>query len=164
MVLREEGNSQHTGQVSGDGGLCSGTLSPWNSAPHPQTELLQLQSVRHPQVKVMVPPTKAPQEQKGRRVTDTLERAPGQKSPCDACGTRSSLLDFFKGVEKARAMPRPRVLRTCLPAQLLPPSFWESNCKVPTSQDRGGECSNLKTSSVMCASPPPAEDPGSWLR
>lgn len=33
------------------------------------------------------------------------------------------------GVEKARAMPRPRVLRTHFPAQLLPPSFWESNCK-----------------------------------
>uniref|UniRef100_A0A4W2FZ80 Sulfotransferase n=1 Tax=Bos indicus x Bos taurus TaxID=30522 RepID=A0A4W2FZ80_BOBOX len=32
-------------------------------------------------------------------------------------------------VEKARAMPRPRVLRTHFPAQLLPPSFWESNCK-----------------------------------
>ncbi|XP_077885036.1 sulfotransferase 1C2 isoform X2 [Ictidomys tridecemlineatus] len=33
------------------------------------------------------------------------------------------------GVEKANAMPAPRILRTHLPTQLLPPSFWENNCK-----------------------------------
>ncbi|XP_022371978.1 LOW QUALITY PROTEIN: sulfotransferase 1C2-like [Enhydra lutris kenyoni] len=33
------------------------------------------------------------------------------------------------GVEKAKAMPSPRILRTHLPTQLLPPSFWEKNCK-----------------------------------
>ncbi|XP_072597630.1 sulfotransferase 1C2 isoform X4 [Vulpes vulpes] len=33
------------------------------------------------------------------------------------------------GVEKANAMPSPRILRTHLPTQLLPPSFWENNCK-----------------------------------
>ncbi|XP_049712171.1 sulfotransferase 1C2 isoform X2 [Elephas maximus indicus] len=33
------------------------------------------------------------------------------------------------GVEKASAMPSPRILRTHLPTQLLPPSFWENNCK-----------------------------------
>ncbi|XP_046518439.1 sulfotransferase 1C2 isoform X2 [Equus quagga] len=33
------------------------------------------------------------------------------------------------GVEKANTMPSPRTLRTHLPTQLLPPSFWENNCK-----------------------------------
>uniref|UniRef100_A0A8D1QA01 Sulfotransferase n=1 Tax=Sus scrofa TaxID=9823 RepID=A0A8D1QA01_PIG len=33
------------------------------------------------------------------------------------------------GVDRAAAMPSPRVLRTHLPTQLLPPSFWENNCK-----------------------------------
>uniref|UniRef100_A0A5S8HPZ0 Sulfotransferase n=1 Tax=Oryctolagus cuniculus TaxID=9986 RepID=A0A5S8HPZ0_RABIT len=33
------------------------------------------------------------------------------------------------GVEKAQAMPSPRILRTHLPTRLLPPSFWENNCK-----------------------------------
>ncbi|KAF3826892.1 hypothetical protein GH733_009417, partial [Mirounga leonina] len=33
------------------------------------------------------------------------------------------------GVEKAKAMSSPRILRTHLPTQLLPPSFWENNCK-----------------------------------
>ncbi|XP_055970666.1 sulfotransferase 1C2 [Sorex fumeus] len=33
------------------------------------------------------------------------------------------------GVEKAKAMPPPRILRTHLPTQLLPPSFWEKDCK-----------------------------------
>ncbi|XP_045139903.1 sulfotransferase 1C2 [Echinops telfairi] len=33
------------------------------------------------------------------------------------------------GVERANAMPSPRILKTHLPAHLLPPSFWENNCK-----------------------------------
>nr|XP_010990179.2 sulfotransferase 1C2 isoform X1 [Camelus dromedarius]XP_031296872.1 sulfotransferase 1C2 isoform X1 [Camelus dromedarius] len=33
------------------------------------------------------------------------------------------------GVEQAREMPSPRVLRTHLPTQLLPRSFWETRCK-----------------------------------
>ncbi|XP_063792007.1 sulfotransferase 1C2-like isoform X5 [Pseudophryne corroboree] len=34
------------------------------------------------------------------------------------------------GVEEVNAMPSPRVLKTHLPIQLVPPSFWEHNCKV----------------------------------
>ncbi|XP_062993337.1 sulfotransferase 1C2-like [Elgaria multicarinata webbii] len=34
------------------------------------------------------------------------------------------------GVEEAEAMPSPRTLKTHLPVQLLPPSFWEHNCKI----------------------------------
>lgn len=34
------------------------------------------------------------------------------------------------GVELAEAMPSPRTMKTHLPAHLLPPSFWEQNCKV----------------------------------
>ncbi|XP_021073907.1 sulfotransferase 1C2-like [Mus pahari] len=33
------------------------------------------------------------------------------------------------GVDKANEMPAPRILRTHLPTQLLPPSFWTNNCK-----------------------------------
>ncbi|CAH7235278.1 Sult1c2 [Phodopus roborovskii] len=33
------------------------------------------------------------------------------------------------GVDKANEMPAPRTLKTHLPTQLLPPSFWTSNCK-----------------------------------
>uniref|UniRef100_A0A8C3VLW7 Sulfotransferase n=1 Tax=Catagonus wagneri TaxID=51154 RepID=A0A8C3VLW7_9CETA len=33
------------------------------------------------------------------------------------------------GVDRAAEMPSPRVLRTQLPTRLLPPSFWENNCK-----------------------------------
>ncbi|XP_063792004.1 sulfotransferase 1 family member D1-like isoform X2 [Pseudophryne corroboree] len=35
-----------------------------------------------------------------------------------------------KGVEEVNAMPSPRVLKSHLPIQLVPPSFWEHNCKV----------------------------------
>uniref|UniRef100_A0ABM5FZ08 Sulfotransferase n=1 Tax=Pogona vitticeps TaxID=103695 RepID=A0ABM5FZ08_9SAUR len=34
------------------------------------------------------------------------------------------------GLEKAEAMPSPRTLKTHLPVQLVPPSFWEQNCKM----------------------------------
>ncbi|XP_065450505.1 sulfotransferase 1C2-like isoform X2 [Chrysemys picta bellii] len=33
------------------------------------------------------------------------------------------------GVEQAEAMPPPRTLKTHLPVKLLPPSFWEQQCK-----------------------------------
>ncbi|XP_066475167.1 sulfotransferase 1C4 isoform X1 [Tiliqua scincoides] len=36
----------------------------------------------------------------------------------------------FTGVEQAEAMPSPRTLKTHLPVQLVPPSFWEKNCKI----------------------------------
>eukprot|EP00073_Rattus_norvegicus_P026935 XP_006244318.2 PREDICTED: sulfotransferase 1C2A-like isoform X2 [Rattus norvegicus] len=39
------------------------------------------------------------------------------------------LLNCVTGVDKANAMPAPRILRTHLPTQLLPPSFWTNNCK-----------------------------------
>lgn len=34
------------------------------------------------------------------------------------------------GLELAEAMPSPRTMKTHLPVQLVPPSFWEQNCKV----------------------------------
>uniref|UniRef100_A0A8D0JU54 Sulfotransferase n=1 Tax=Sus scrofa TaxID=9823 RepID=A0A8D0JU54_PIG len=36
----------------------------------------------------------------------------------------------FPGVDHANAIPSPRTLKTHLPVQLLPPSFWEKNCKM----------------------------------
>uniref|UniRef100_A0A8C0GRV5 Sulfotransferase n=1 Tax=Chelonoidis abingdonii TaxID=106734 RepID=A0A8C0GRV5_CHEAB len=37
---------------------------------------------------------------------------------------------YFAGLELAEAMPSPRTLKTHLPVQLVPPSFWEQECKV----------------------------------
>nr|XP_016851651.1 PREDICTED: sulfotransferase 1C2 [Anolis carolinensis] len=37
---------------------------------------------------------------------------------------------FPTGLEKIEAMPSPRIIKTHLPVQLLPLSFWEQNCKV----------------------------------
>ncbi|XP_066487458.1 sulfotransferase 1C2-like [Tiliqua scincoides] len=37
---------------------------------------------------------------------------------------------MFARLEEADAMPSPRTLKTHLPVQLLPPSFWEQNCKI----------------------------------
>ncbi|KAL4825138.1 hypothetical protein H8958_015494 [Nasalis larvatus] len=34
------------------------------------------------------------------------------------------------GIDHANAMPSPRTLKTHLPVQLLPPSFWKENCKI----------------------------------
>ncbi|XP_021567996.1 sulfotransferase 1C4-like [Carlito syrichta] len=34
------------------------------------------------------------------------------------------------GITQAKTMPSPRILKTHLPVQLLPPSFWEKNCKI----------------------------------
>ncbi|XP_053121130.1 sulfotransferase 1C2-like isoform X2 [Hemicordylus capensis] len=34
------------------------------------------------------------------------------------------------GIEQADAMPSPRTLKSHLPVHLLPPSFWEQNCKI----------------------------------
>nr|XP_056719123.1 sulfotransferase 1C2-like [Euleptes europaea] len=36
----------------------------------------------------------------------------------------------LSGLEDAEAMPSPRTLKTHLPVQLLPPSFWEQKCKI----------------------------------
>ncbi|XP_069733398.1 sulfotransferase 1C4 isoform X1 [Phaenicophaeus curvirostris] len=36
----------------------------------------------------------------------------------------------YCGLELAEAMPSPRTIKTHLPVQLVPPSFWEQNCKV----------------------------------
>ncbi|KAJ6654392.1 hypothetical protein lerEdw1_006985 [Lerista edwardsae] len=37
---------------------------------------------------------------------------------------------LLSGVAEADAMPSPRTLKSHLPVQLLPPSFWEQNCKI----------------------------------
>uniref|UniRef100_H0VH75 Sulfotransferase n=1 Tax=Cavia porcellus TaxID=10141 RepID=H0VH75_CAVPO len=34
------------------------------------------------------------------------------------------------GLDLAKEMPSPRTLKTHLPVQLLPPSFWKENCKI----------------------------------
>ncbi|XP_054849082.1 sulfotransferase 1C2-like [Eublepharis macularius] len=37
---------------------------------------------------------------------------------------------FPSDLKKAEAMPSPRTLKFHLPVQLMPPSFWEKNCKI----------------------------------
>uniref|UniRef100_A0A671G4W8 Sulfotransferase n=1 Tax=Rhinolophus ferrumequinum TaxID=59479 RepID=A0A671G4W8_RHIFE len=39
-------------------------------------------------------------------------------------------VNSFSGIDEANAMPSPRTLKTHLPIQLLPPSFWEKKCKI----------------------------------
>lgn len=52
------------------------------------------------------------------------------------CYTRVPFIDlnppkpFPSGLEEAEAMPSPRTIKSHLPVQLIPPSFWEQNCKV----------------------------------
>ncbi|KAI6079755.1 Sulfotransferase [Aix galericulata] len=36
----------------------------------------------------------------------------------------------YSGLELAEAMPSPRTMKTHLPVQMVPPSFWEQNCKI----------------------------------
>ncbi|XP_047638747.1 sulfotransferase 1C4-like [Phacochoerus africanus] len=45
-------------------------------------------------------------------------------------GTRGFGASMTAGVDHANAIPSPRTLKTHLPVQLLPPSFWEKNCKM----------------------------------
>nr|XP_004665420.1 sulfotransferase 1E1 [Jaculus jaculus] len=38
--------------------------------------------------------------------------------------------NIFHGVKQLKEMKSPRIVKTHLPAQLLPESFWEKNCKI----------------------------------
>ncbi|XP_069313508.1 sulfotransferase 1E1 [Eulemur rufifrons] len=38
--------------------------------------------------------------------------------------------DFFNGIKKLDEMASPRIVKTHLPPELLPVSFWEKNCKI----------------------------------
>ncbi|KFR04932.1 Sulfotransferase 1C1, partial [Opisthocomus hoazin] len=62
--------------------------------------------------------------EKCRRAT-TYKRHPFLEWSMEASPTLS-----YSGLELAEAMPFPRTIKTHLPVQLLPPSFWEQNCKI----------------------------------
>ncbi|XP_047393704.1 sulfotransferase 1C2-like isoform X1 [Sciurus carolinensis] len=64
------------------------------------------------------------------------------------------------GVDKANEMPAPWILRTHLPTQLLPPSFWENNCKIVYVARNAKDCMVsyyyfLRMNQVL-------PDPGTW--
>lgn len=54
----------------------------------------------------------------------------GNKHQCNLENNSHLIIKHPIGLELAEAMPSPRTIKTHLPAQLLPPSFWEQNCKV----------------------------------
>uniref|UniRef100_A0A4W2ECF7 Sulfotransferase n=1 Tax=Bos indicus x Bos taurus TaxID=30522 RepID=A0A4W2ECF7_BOBOX len=104
---------------------------------------LSSDGLRHAQVSLCQTRTQSPVCSPGdanwttwiQEIVDLIEHS-GDVDKCQraAIQHRHPFLEWARppqpsGVEKARAMPRPRVLRTHFPAQLLPPSFWESNCK-----------------------------------
>lgn len=51
-------------------------------------------------------------------------------NPLNRINAYSLLIFIFVGVEQLKNMPSPRLMKTHLPVQLLPSSFWKYNCKV----------------------------------
>ncbi|XP_007421487.1 sulfotransferase 1C2-like [Python bivittatus] len=72
-----------------------------------------------------------------QEIVDMLQHR-GDKQKCARAPMyeRIPFIDLFpikpipSGLEMAEAMPSPRTLKSHLPVQLLPPSFWEQNCKI----------------------------------
>ncbi|KAK9397408.1 sulfotransferase 1C2-like [Crotalus adamanteus] len=72
-----------------------------------------------------------------QEIVDMIQHG-GDKQKCARAPIyeRIPFIDLFpikpisSGLEMAEAMPSPRTLKSHLPVQLLPPSFWEQNCKV----------------------------------
>nr|XP_056719795.1 sulfotransferase 1C2-like [Euleptes europaea] len=72
-----------------------------------------------------------------QEIVDMLQQG-GDPKKCARAPTqkRMPFIDLFlpkpmtSGLEDAEVMPSPRTIKTHLPVQLLPPSFWEQDCKV----------------------------------
>ncbi|KAL8176888.1 UNVERIFIED_CONTAM: Sulfotransferase 1C1 [Gekko kuhli] len=72
-----------------------------------------------------------------QEIVDMLQQG-GDPQKCARAPTykRMPYIDLFlpkpmtSGLEDAEAMPSPRTIKTHLPVQLVPPSFWEQKCKV----------------------------------
>ncbi|XP_060111896.1 sulfotransferase 1C2-like [Heteronotia binoei] len=72
-----------------------------------------------------------------QEIVDMVQQG-GDLQKCTRAPThkRMPFIDLFlpkpltSGLEDAEVMPSPRTIKTHLPIQLLPPSFWEQNCKV----------------------------------
>ncbi|XP_061444543.1 sulfotransferase 1C2-like isoform X2 [Rhineura floridana] len=72
-----------------------------------------------------------------QEIVDVIQHE-GDPQKCDQAPIhqRIPFIDLFfpkpipSGLEEAEAMPSPRTLKSHLPVQLLPPSFWEQNCKI----------------------------------
>ncbi|KAM3821650.1 sulfotransferase 1C2-like [Vipera latastei] len=72
-----------------------------------------------------------------QEIVDMIQHG-GDKQKCARAPVyeRIPFIDMFpikpvpSGLEMAEAMSSPRTLKSHLPVQLLPPSFWEQNCKI----------------------------------
>ncbi|XP_038626032.1 sulfotransferase 1C4-like [Tachyglossus aculeatus] len=71
-----------------------------------------------------------------QEIVDMIQQD-GDVEKCQRAPThlRSPFIEWIipplpSGVDSANTMPSPRILKTHLPVQLLPPSFWEQNCKI----------------------------------
>lgn len=72
-----------------------------------------------------------------QEIVDMVQHG-GDKQKCARAPIykRIPFIDLFpmkpisSGLEMAEEMPSPRTLKSHLPAHLLPPSFWEQNCKI----------------------------------
>uniref|UniRef100_A0A8C9FZP7 Sulfotransferase n=1 Tax=Pavo cristatus TaxID=9049 RepID=A0A8C9FZP7_PAVCR len=65
------------------------------------------------------------------RPDDLLVATYAKAGLCQNLESRSVLIKSYSaGLKLAEAMPSPRTMKTHLPVQLVPPSFWEQNCKI----------------------------------
>ncbi|XP_015275521.1 PREDICTED: sulfotransferase 1C1-like, partial [Gekko japonicus] len=100
-----------------------------------------------------------------QEIVDMLQQG-GDPQKCARAPThkRMPYIDLFlpkpmtSGLEDAEGMPSPRTLKTHLPVQLLPPSFWEQNCHLFFLNAKDNAVSYFHFHRMSQIMP----DPGNW--